>query len=148
MRKWERFVIKTWFSETFYSELLGVTETFSTVLCSKPLIMLLFCNSYLKQKGRIAKPGQENKDLFMISSEYAVNLAQWISTVNDWFMRQFAFIDIWSTWWDLRKIKDCLVNLLRRRLQEKQEWISKRGEETYVSHGGYCWSNTINIINS
>ena len=32
--------------------------------------------------------------LFMISSEYAVNLAQWISIVNDWFMRQFAFIDI------------------------------------------------------
>ena len=30
----------------------------------------------------------------MISYEYAVNLAQWISIVNDWFMRQFALIDI------------------------------------------------------
>ena len=74
VHKWERFVIKTWFSETFYSELLGVTETFSTVLCRKPLIMLLFRNRYLKQQERIAKPGTENKDLFMISSEYAVNL--------------------------------------------------------------------------
>ena len=62
MHKWERFVIKAWFSETFYSELLGVTETFSTVLCRKPLIMLLFRNSYLKQQKRIAKPGTENKD--------------------------------------------------------------------------------------
>ena len=63
VHKWERFVIKTWFSETFYSELLGVTETFSTVLCRKPLIMLLFRNRYLKQQERIAKPGTENKDL-------------------------------------------------------------------------------------
>ena len=62
MRKWERFVIKTWFSETFYSELLGVTKVFSTVLCRKLLIMLLFRNRYLKQQERIAKPGTENKD--------------------------------------------------------------------------------------
>ena len=73
MLKWERFFIKTWFLETFYSELFDVIETFSTVLCSKPLIMLLFRNRYLKQQERIAKPGKENKDLFMISSEYAVN---------------------------------------------------------------------------
>ena len=51
-----------------------VLQTFSTVLCRKPLIMLLFRNRYLKQQERIAKPGTENKDLFMISSEYAVNL--------------------------------------------------------------------------
>ena len=80
--------------ETFYSELFGVIETFSTVLCSKPLIMLLFRNRYLKQQERIAKPGKENKDLFITSSEYAVNLTQWNSTVNEWFMRQFALIDI------------------------------------------------------
>ena len=66
-------IIKTLFSEIFYSELFSVIETFSTVLCSKTLSMLLFPNSYLKQQERIAKPGKENKDLFMISSEYAVN---------------------------------------------------------------------------
>ena len=49
VRKWERFVIKAWFSETFYSKLIGVTKVFSTVLCRKPLIMLLFRNRYLKQ---------------------------------------------------------------------------------------------------
>ena len=59
--------------------------------------MLLFRNRYLKQQERIAKPGKENKDLFMISSEYAVNLTQWIPTVNDYFVRQFALIDIRST---------------------------------------------------
>ena len=37
--------------------------------------MLLFRNSFLKQQERIAKPGTENKDLFMISSEYAVSLS-------------------------------------------------------------------------
>ena len=56
--------------------------------------MLLFRNRYLKQQERIAKPGKENKDLFMISSEYAVNLTQWNSTVDDWCMRQFALINI------------------------------------------------------
>ena len=59
--------------------------------------MLLFRNRYLKQQERIAEPGTENKDLFMISSEYAVSLTQWISPVIEWFMRQFALIDIRST---------------------------------------------------
>ena len=81
--------------------------------------MLLFRNRYLKQQERIAKPGTENKDLFMISSEYAVSLSQWNSTVNEWFMRQFALIDIWSTWWDLKKDKRLLGEFVTKTASRK-----------------------------